>query len=1111
MEAAVKYNSFPLASTAIRVVSQTGTQAPVLTLLILLFVFPADLYSGHFGYRNIGMNEGMPTNTVYDLVKDSRGFYWAGTNAGLVQLYADRIRVYGLAEGLPGILVRAVAEDGDGNLWLGIQGEGIVMYDGKNFNKVIPADSLPGDRIHRIHYSKEREMLLIAGDNGFASLRQGDYRLYLSEQMPGEARIRVFDFLETDSFIYLTASVSGLFKYYPGRDEPIVHIPRHHGISSFISAYVTSAGDTIWAPGNVEFIVRHCASDITRLNGISETVNMTEDEEGNLYLAAKTSPFSELGGVFMVKGDTLLSVNKLYGLQATSVNRVIYDPSDKALIIADGNLGLFVLYPRVIENGSAGLPPPDNLNIKSFATTDDGTFWILDENDLWYRKPGGNFRRFDKTALTRVYLEFLEKEFAVKYSYMLDPEGSYEKYSKLQASGEYSYKNPYSTIINNEQVIYPDHVLYQPRYYSDLINTGYEPFKGLYPGEENSLWIMSNAGYFRLDAKGNVDYYNNYYSGERGFIPLQNNTIISHASNNMLIHRIDSLPGVTHFITDFQQPALRNIMQVPGGLIVGCRNKGLILIHRREIIYPGDKNSELLSSVIAMSSDSRGNILMGSSTGRIQVVRINGQNVGIIHTIEPEGKIVGNLINWIEADKHGFIWVGTNMGINRIRPEIINGQDTVAATFFGREYGYDELAVSASHICINGDIWIGGRSHLARIDVDMAKELKPEPRKVIIERIDLDHRVTDWQSIAVTDHWTNVPFSGLRLNYGQNNLSFYFGTTNIVNTGNTLYRYRVMGLNNQWSLLDDTRQVIYPNLPPGRYVLEVEAQLAWDIQTRGLSRFEFRIMPPWWQTWWFYTSLGILVILLFWIILLLRVRFIKKLATRKLKQEREISELRIRALQAQMNPHFTFNAINSIQYYILNKDKNSAFQFISYFSKLIRQTLEFASRNSVSIKEEISFIENYLKLEQMRFENKFEYKIDVDPSFDNHRQQIPPMLLQPFVENAILHGVMHKDVPGMIKIRFKLSNENSIHCIVEDNGVGRKRSAEINQGRHKSHRSIGLDITSRRLGLMNEAGSNDYGVEIADLYEDDGNPAGTRVEITIPLLTEAAVGSEEWD
>ena len=144
----------------------------------------------------------------------------------------------------------------------------------------------------------------------------------------------------------------------------------------------------------------------------------------------------------------------------------------------------------------------------------------------------------------------------------------------------------------------------------------------------------------------------------------------------------------------------------------------------------------------------------------------------------------------------------------------------------------------------------------------------------------------------------------------------------------------------------------------------------------------------------------------------------------------------------------------------------------------------------------------------MRFENKFAYEIQLDPGLDGHQYHIPPMLLQPFVENSILHGILHKDEPGMIKIIFRIAGDKLLHCIVEDNGIGRYKAAEINKGRHKGHKSVGLEITRRRVGLMNDPGQTDYKVVITDLHN-DSHPSGTRVLIKIPLISENAE-NHEW-
>ncbi|TVR70888.1 MAG: hypothetical protein EA408_10460 [Marinilabiliales bacterium] len=1104
--------STPANLEPVKRLNKCGLPFTLLWLAAILSLFPGRLPAQQYSFSHIDMNAGLPSNSIHDIIRDSRGFYWIGTDAGLARWYGNQIKTYGLENGLPGLTVKAVAENKDGNLWLGIQGEGIVAFDGRNFKTVIPYDSLPGNLITRFSYMADRDMLFIGTSNGFATLSNGEYKAYGSLHPDTGTGVIILSFLEAGSFVYVITAANGLYRYYPGRDEPLVHVPFYHGYTRLSHAGITVAGDTIWSPANREVIMRTGPEGTGAYGPLADVMDIAEDQAGNIYLATISTPFSDQGGAYMITGDSLRSLNKMYGLTAESVSRVIYDQSDNLIVISDRRQGLFILFPPVIENGAAGLPPPGDLTVRSFASTDDGAFWILDDQNLWFREPGKGFTMYDKTNLENIYREYLEEEFPSRYSYMLDPEGSYKKYAYLRLSGAYKFRNPYYEIQNGEKLIFPDGAFYSPAEYEYLKARCINPLLGLAPGSDNSLWISTNAGYFRVDETGDIFYFNVRYPGTGNVLVQDDSLLLAAYTSTLYSYRPESPSLPVHVTRIPENVNIASMIVSNGNLLLGCRNHGLILISGNDVSFLSNDNGGLITPVTALSTCSNGNILAGSSNGRIQVLRHEDDTIHILHDISPQGNITGTRIFWIEADGRGYIWAGTNRGINRIRPGIDEQENAVNAGFFGMDHGVLDPAVTSSSVCSNGYIWLGGRGLLARIDTDKAFGLKPSPRDVIIDRIDIDYGETDWHIRGPADNWTGVPAGNLRLKHSSNNLGFHFSTINIGDAQNTLYRYRLTGLNDQWSNFDDNRHVIFPNLRPGKYMLKVEAQLAQNSKSRGTTHFGFRILPPWWQTWWFYTLAGTALLGLFWLILILRIRFVKKHAGLKLNQEREISELRIRALQAQMNPHFTFNAINSIQYYILNKEKDSALLFISYFSKLIRQTMEFASRSSVSIKEEIAFIENYLNLEKMRFEDSFDYKITAGPIKESHKYRIPPMMIQPFVENAVLHGMLHLKKNGFITVVFSATADNLIKCTVEDNGVGRKKSSEINTGNKDKHRSIGLDITSRRLHLMNDPGFNDFRVEIADLHSGEETPAGTRVNIYLPRVTDDATFDEDdWE
>jgi LytS/YehU family sensor histidine kinase len=202
-----------------------------------------------------------------------------------------------------------------------------------------------------------------------------------------------------------------------------------------------------------------------------------------------------------------------------------------------------------------------------------------------------------------------------------------------------------------------------------------------------------------------------------------------------------------------------------------------------------------------------------------------------------------------------------------------------------------------------------------------------------------------------------------------------------------------------------------------------------------------------------------------------------------------------------MNPHFIFNTLNSIQYYVFQNDKISSNNYLTKFASLIRKTLENSRHTEISIKEELDALRLYLELEELRFKEKFEWTIRVDEDIDTLAYKIPTMLIQPYVENAITHGLMYKENgKGFLHVELQLQNDHII-CTVEDNGIGRAKAMEIKLQKNNNHQSMGTNITESRLKLVNELYGKNMKVVYTDLLNDDGEPAGTKVEINIPIIT----------
>lgn len=215
--------------------------------------------------------------------------------------------------------------------------------------------------------------------------------------------------------------------------------------------------------------------------------------------------------------------------------------------------------------------------------------------------------------------------------------------------------------------------------------------------------------------------------------------------------------------------------------------------------------------------------------------------------------------------------------------------------------------------------------------------------------------------------------------------------------------------------------------------------------------------------------------------------------------DKTIAELTQKNLRQQMNPHFIFNTLNSIQYYMYQNDKIATNNYLTKFSSLIRKILENSENMNVPIQAELDAIELYLELESMRFKDKFDYKITVDENLDTLVYQIPTMFIQPFVENAVVHGLFNKEGKGSLDINLQLK-DNLLECIIKDNGIGRKAAMEIRKNKNGNHTSLGTKITESRLNIINEFYGKDMKINYTDLEDASGNPCGTQVNIYIPIM-----------
>ncbi len=357
-----------------------------------------------------------------------------------------------------------------------------------------------------------------------------------------------------------------------------------------------------------------------------------------------------------------------------------------------------------------------------------------------------------------------------------------------------------------------------------------------------------------------------------------------------------------------------------------------------------------------------------------------------------------------------------------------------------------------------------------------------------------------WHHVRVNEQPDAIPADRrLRLRHDQNRLIFHFSVLEYEQPRKIRYAYQLSPLDTDWIELGNQNELSLHAVSPGNYQLRVRATDAFGQHLPHEISLSLTITPPWYATWWFRI---ILVLLLITGIFLYVQRRIKVLH-RKNQIRDQVRELESRALRAQMNPHFIFNCLNAIQECIVTEKVDLAYTYLSRFSKLLRRILHASDQNVIPLHDELETLRLYLSLEAMRFSQSFSYQLTVDEQLDTEDIMIPPLIIQPYVENAIWHGLIHKDGDKQLHLSFTRQNRFLV-CRIQDNGIGRKKAEEIRARKMGSglFESRGTKLTEQRINILMEAHPDINGIQILDEMDEHGESTGTTVVLTLPLHQE---------
>jgi len=968
-------------------------------------------------------------------------FFWIGINACSAQQFY--FKNYNADNGMPFVQVYAMFQDSKGFLYTGGYG-GLSRFDGKEFMNITTKHGLADNYVNAINENYQGNML-VGTKKGLNIISNNKV---LKEVVLKDKNILSIE-PANDSLVFI-GTESGLFVY---NNKSVTELSAYQGFQIRDILFNTKK---LFVATNKGLIMGDLNSYelITNGPGLLPSVNINCL---SLSPDSKTLAVGSAGGLSLINLEDKKIVNLAVqnGLLDNNVSCLYY--GSKGGLWIGSHVGLikydnyeFTYYSIYYDNNS-------NL-IRTLLKDYEGNLWIGTHSGM-YRYRDNSFSTFDHIsgpgnafifeifkAGSDLYL-CSENNGIYRYS-----QGYFKRFgvkdglpSNVCRSGTVSKDG--RVFIDSEGDVFE---FKNDKFYQfTLPKQSVGPHYKMYCDENNKLWIGGTKGVAVVsltDKKDSVFY---------------------------------KLPQKS---TDFQVTDICRDEQ--GNTWIAAYMSGLYRISNGIIVNYGEKlKLNQLDVVTARYHD--GYLFAGTLSG---LLVINTKNDSY-QLIKQEDGLISDIIYAIGfAKEHKVLWVGTNLGLSELDVKKLRDSSKVSINNYGKNEGFTGIESNTNGIFEDESdiVWFGTVNGLVKYIPDRYKRNQFK-NKIHIYKFRLGETDT-------------LLANQVQLPYNYNNITFYYRGLCFTNPDKVKYKVKLAGYDKAFTSPGFDNFSKYTNLEPGTYtfqVLSCNNEGLWDDEPLN---YVFTLQTPYFKTWWFTLIVIVLSIVIVYSSFKLRLNHLKLKQQKDFERKVEISKVELKALRAQMNPHFVFNSLNSIQHYIFNNKSDDAVKYLNKFAKLMRVILSNSDKPTVAIEDDLEALKLYLELEQMRFEDKFEYTIEVDKNVDLDYDIMPPMLLQPYVENAILHGLTPRKEKGKLVIELK-SQGNYIVCTITDNGIGRKKAFEIKRTMPGSkHKSFGMKITEERLRILNDISLSKHSVQITDLYNNDGNAAGTKVELYVPII-----------
>lgn len=966
-------------------------------------------------------------------------------------------RNYGTDEGLPSPEVYEVLQDRRGYLWFGTD-NGVSRFNGYEFENFGPAQGLANNVVfylHEDHWGRIWMLTLSKNlyyyDYGQDSILAFPYNHLFREMPYFNGRLMGF-YVDSVGNVYRSSTIKGFIRISPKGEHQFIQLPEVRNAilaleieGAWLYTYVSPPKRKYSGEADFPFYVYDSFDRPGRISGELTLqrgaffLNATH----NFYPLSQGYYLNQLWGqLFLIKNEQAAWSQPAPGLGMASA----YQMKDGHILVG-GNWGGGVRKYAGLDalkkfEFQTYLP---GLSVSHILEDSDGGFWLTSTENGVYYLPDWGFSIYDESnglpGENVTAIAFRDPEtlyFGLKSGSAFElniPDQEWTPLPEISGGGEIF--GLFWDTIQNQLVI------------NSSPNTYYYR-----PGQtirEQSTPIKLSARKFNLSPDGQ----NLYSNSSAGFIRLtlgkSDSLFFSSIAHNWVVRLFD-------------------IYEDRSGRVWAAGQQGL-LEYNGDTLLPSNLHPALSSRIEEIDEFEDGTLVFGTK-GR-GIVIWDGEEFQVIG--EEEG-LTSSMIERLHIDSEGNLWVGTLSGLNKVR---FSGDSTFSIQRFTIANGLPSNEIS--DIQSWGDqLWVGTTRGLVKLP--LGKGVEANSRPPVIEKLFVNGAEARADSLPV-------------LSYLQNNLNFTYLTLDFSQNGKVDYRYRLLP-NESWTP-SRQRRVDYPALTPGDYTFEVQSQNKDGFWSEP-ARLAFSIRPPLWQRYWFWAVGGLLAAGLAYLFYRNRVdRLKKEVAFQKqlAEKEREMNALQRSALRAQMNPHFLSNCLNTIQSFIAKGEKMTAMRYLSNFNRLLRRAIDFSQRNEISLEEEVQLLKDYIELEQMRFGGRFGYRIELDESIDLFDTQIPPMLVQPFVENAIIHAFPDEVSNPELHIAYYQEGENLL-ITVTDNGIGiaeakRRKSA----GPRSKRKSYGMGLPARRLRLL--GGQEEEQVMVEEIKGEKGKVLGTRVWVVI--------------